>query len=255
MIRELERLGIPTPKAVADVEEARGIMRASANAKPTDAFATAILSGQVTPKNALKTLTDAAHQRMQAEVMLSLVRSVEPIFDRAIRLATRAAGPEILESLRPVFDQAVQDIREAANVIGYRSSEKTVLDLGPQASEAWHQRKAAIKVLDGVRSVRFQLGQAGYGPKTQSATWWVTGLRTDVDLDRAERTTGGLVGLAESFEMHLNSPAEIEAMIAGLEPTQANAAAARKAARAKVDNRVDRAWLDVHEAELAKASE
>ena len=225
--RLLAAVGIAEPAALTRICDIDAALAEVTHEDPTDALASKINAGKITPAQALSAALAAASTLAAAQLLAEVRTRLAPTLDRAARTALAAEADRIFDDLKPTFDTAVAAVLEGLDAFGPGAPPKDALR-APAVAALWERASAARNQLGAVVAVRTALSEVGYGPPLESSAWWVT---TTDDLDRAPH---GLTRIIEAgIPVNLNSAEDIDRLTAARDAEAARAAEERAARKAR----------------------
>jgi hypothetical protein len=210
--RLLEQLGIAQPAEFADVMATWTELSVLTGAKPAEDLRAAVLDGKVTAKNVGQLVNSAALAVLARDGARSIARDLAAPMATLARRAVRDSAGQLIEAMRPPFDDAIGRLAASVDIIG-EGDPKQLATISVGLAAAAEQQRAAVKKLDTVKAIRYDIGQCiGEAP---TVTWWLASVTDADELDRARQCRGFAELLRAGFTLRLNLPDEAKALEAG----------------------------------------
>ncbi|MGY4544508.1 rubrerythrin [Arthrobacter sp. UYNi723] len=219
-IRRIDRtfaaLNIDLPKPCQDATALAAAALAATSTNPSAELNDGILAGTITAKNIGAKLTEAAVAVMAAERIHSTAEATQSAINTMYYGALRANADSLVEALRAPFSEAAKTINTAGQHFAHDANERTILNAGPEAVDAWRNLSTARSAMAEIRNARAIIAEA---ERDHSSPYlhYITGALNQAELWEAEAEyTGlgdGLHNLARAgYTLHLNTGTEAAAL-------------------------------------------
>ncbi len=230
---------------------------AAAAERPADDLRAALVSGDLTPKNAAQQVHKAATALAAQQHATGIVRDLANPAMALFRRAVAADADRIIADLQPRWNQAASAVHAAAQHFTADTDPAHVLSAGPQAAEAWTHLDAALNTLDRIRGARVALATCGYGTHQQDASWFIASAPDAEALARAnaalDAAGNGLRNLVEAgFRLRLNTADQAQAVASGAKTVTEQREAQEHAERVAEHQAAWAPFLEAHEALVQK---